>query len=96
MMAIVCRMSQTTKPSSNTENTKFWRLLRVRGRITEAKHLDLQKTANKDTDAKEPMEFYCVARMDNRQSTEYVTQVVSSVDTPFWVIGIDKGRGFRI
>ena len=65
---------------------EYWRSLRVFGKILEAKQLKLPRSTY-TSDGKPPTsnEFYCVARLDNQQEYEHITQSTPGADTPFWV-----------
>ena len=68
---------------------EFWRSLKVFGKILEAKQLKLPKsTYTSDGKAPATNEFYCMARLDNEQEYEHITQSTPSAENPFWVIKI--------
>lgn len=59
----------------NKSSPKYWRLLKITGKVSEAKHLDTKN----DKEA-----FYCVSRIDNQSANEFVTQSIPSNESLFW------------
>lgn len=82
------RFQEMSRPE---ETAKHWRLFRLEGKVTEAKHLIFPKQIEGQSG------FYFTARLDNQVATQFKSQSILASGSPFWAedITFDSKVGFK-